>query len=507
MSRTRLALLVNLCWLAAVAAAVGTLFALGPGLQGIAIAAFAVVLGFAASVWLGSSIERSHRRKLEVLGQAVGVTQAADGVSVEAIVKNLCARLERANQFKIAFTGLKQPALLLSPEGEILGASQGAVAIEPRAVEGQPIDVVFGHGFLQRGGGLAEEGLARVGDVRFQVRQRATGAGRTVLELTPAGHFIADDDLDAFAAALESGQTSFRFDARAVQRSEALRALQAGIESFDKGARAMAQMLAGELVDATFLKSNAGFAPQVRQLHDTLYAILEERDELAAERDRLEAKMQAVLNAIDRYRATVAAMAEYADKSRTGLVVASGAIEKSREKTKSVRDLERRARVMASDAGLAARRTEAAVEGVDVTTAEIDKMMASIEDVSFRTNLLALNAAVEAARAGEKGAGFAVVADEVRTLAQATQKTAREIRELVSTSRSQSGNSIAEADKLKKILADLGEHLENLSNETDMIAGALDEGSGAITRLDTNVDALGHEAERALLLPARRRTA
>src|SRR5690606_33054996 len=131
-----------------------------------------------------------------------------------------------------------------------------------------------------------------------------------------------------------------------------------GIESFDRGARAMAQMLAGELVDPAYLNSNAGLAPQVRDLHDTLYAILEERDELAHERDRLEAKMQAVLNAIDRYRATVTAMAEYADKSRTGLVVASDAIEKSRERTRSVRSLEQQARAMASDAGLAARRAE-----------------------------------------------------------------------------------------------------------------------------------------------------
>jgi methyl-accepting chemotaxis protein len=507
MSRTRLALLVNFCWLAAVAVAAGGMLAFGPGIAGFAVAILAVGAGFGVSLWLGAAVEGGHRTKLEALGQAVGVAAAGDGVSVEAIVKNLCARLERANAFKLAFSGLKQPALLLSAKGEILGASQGVVALEPRAAEGQSVDIIFGSGFLERGGGLAEADLVQVGDVRFETRQKAAGNGRIMLELAPAGHFIADDDLDAFAAALESGQTSFRFDARAVQKSEALRALQAGIESFDKGARAMAQMLAGELVDAAFLNSKAGFAPQVRQLHDTLYAILEERDELAQERDRLEAKMQAVLNAIDRYRETVTAMAEYADKSRTGLVVASDAIEKSRTRTKSVRDLERQAKVMASDAGLAARRAEAAVEGVDATTAEIDKMMAAIEDVSFRTNLLALNAAVEAARAGEKGAGFAVVADEVRTLAQTTQKTAREIRELVSASRNQSGSSVAEADKLKKILADLGEHLENLSNETDMIAGALDEGSGAITRLDTNVDALGHEAERALLLPARRKTA
>ena len=59
-------------------------------------------------------------------------------------------------------------------------------------------------------------------------------------------------------------------------------------------------------------------------------------------------------------------------------------------------------------------------------------------------------------------------------------------------------------ETLKNILGGLGGHLENLSNETDMIAGALDEGSGAISRLDTHVTSLEDEASRALTLPARR---
>jgi methyl-accepting chemotaxis protein len=216
--------------------------------------------------------------------------------------------------------------------------------------------------------------------------------------------------------------------------------------------------------------------------------------------------MQAVLNAIDKYRATVTAMAEIADQSRTGLVVAGAAVQKGRDKLKTVRVLEREAISLAADAALVAQRSQMAAEGVDATAVEIDRMVAAIEDVSFRTNLLALNAAVEAARAGEKGAGFAVVADEVRMLAQATQKTAREIRALVGTSRSQADAGVGETDKLKNILSGLGEHLENLSNETVMIAGALDEGGGAITRLAGHVGALGDEASRALLLP-RRKTA
>ena len=90
-------------------------------------------------------------------------------------------------------------------------------------------------------------------------------------------------------------------------------------------------------------------------------------------------------------------------------------------------------------------------------------------------------------------------------LAQSTQKAARDIRALVGTSRTQTGAGVAQSEMLKNILGGLSGHLENLSNETDMIAGALDEGSGAISRLDTHVNSIEDEASKALALPARRR--
>src|SRR5690606_17945844 len=153
---------------------------------------------------------------------------------------------------------------------------------------------------------------------------------------------------------------------------------------------------------------------------------------------------------------------------------------------------------------MTAERSRLSADGVEQATTQIDSLVAAIEDVSFRTNLLALNAAVEAARAGDKGAGFAVVADEVRMLAQSTQRPAKEIRALAGTSRAHSEVGVTEAGSLKTMLEGIGRHLENLSNETDMIAGALDEGSGAITRLDSHVGAVGSEAAKALLLPKRR---
>ncbi len=94
----------------------------------------------------------------------------------------------------------------------------------------------------------------------------------------------------------------------------------------------------------------------------------------------------------------------------------------------------------------------AAMEDISAASREIGKIIATIENIAFQTNILALNAAVEAARAGTAGKGFAVVSSEVRSLATQSDQAAKATKELIE-------NSVQAAERGSRIVGEVSQTL------------------------------------------------
>lgn len=166
------------------------------------------------------------------------------------------------------------------------------------------------------------------------------------------------------------------------------------------------------------------------------------------------------------------------------------------------------------------KKSHQMMQELNLSSAQIGRIVHFITEITKQTNLIALNASVEAVRAGDKGKGFAVVASEIQKLADRTGRSTLEINELITkiqndinetshlmeTSRSETEQGIVAADRARNALQQIVDLSQNLSKMIAQIAATSQEQINATDQLALNiknVDAATQQIAGSILQIAR----
>lgn len=218
----------------------------------------------------------------------------------------------------------------------------------------------------------------------------------------------------------------------------------------------------------------------VRPLRASISALREASDHTASASGQIASASQTLADG-------ASAQAASLEETSASLEEMSGMTHRNADSAASAKALANQTRTAAEAGSADVREMTAAMDAIKQSSDNIAKIVGTIENIAFQTNILALNAAVEAARAGDAGLGFAVVADEVRTLAQRSAQAAKETATRIEDSIAKSTHGVAISAKVAQQLTEIVDKVRSVDNLVAEIATASREQTQGIEQINRAV--------------------
>lgn len=217
------------------------------------------------------------------------------------------------------------------------------------------------------------------------------------------------------------------------------------------------------------------------QLNDIMHQVSYSASQVSAASSQLSASAQTLSEGTARQAGSVQQLAE-----RMNII--SNDVKDTASEALEVRSQTHHAGEAVSLCSSQMQNLMAAMDKIKTSSDEIEKILKTIEDIAFQTNILALNAAVEAARAGESGKGFAVVAGEVSSLASKSAEAAQNTSTLVEHSVEAVHTGTEIARQTFEVLQEVVNSIHSVTASVDNISTVSSEQSVAVSEVSEGIN-------------------
>ncbi len=252
----------------------------------------------------------------------------------------------------------------------------------------------------------------------------------------------------------------------------------------------LAKMAAGDLVvdsiceeeyTGSFYPVLVSFRGIAEKLNDTMMQISQSASQVASGSEQVSNGAQALSQGATQQASSVEELAATINEIS----------DKVNQNADSARQANKKAGSVSAEMNVSNEKMQQMIEAMgDITNCsnEIGKIIKTIEDIAFQTNILALNAAVEAARAGSAGKGFAVVADEVRNLASKSAEASQNTSALIENSLKAVENGTHIADETARSLLQAVNDVSEMTAIIGQISEASSLQADSIAQITMGID-------------------